>query len=908
MSSAALNPSKKRKQGPDDTGPAHQPKANTGRAQKRARTQDARKIATQTSDKALKDGQLDVDKFVQAREWEIRALESGMRDAKKALTTRAHQSVPRHMRRRTASHNVKKVPKKLRKRAAKEMKEDNTPVVSARRRKPQTSRARLRLETAKRLHNLGVVARDKKTSAKELAKKTPSDTMQTTVNKTKPKKGRLLSGKVAAPPKPAGIYRKRQIHKSWLPTHIFHAKRAHLTPPKEPLWRFAIPLSPNEKTYRLTHRATSARGAVAWDMSYMSTIALEGELRSIESVLKCIGAGSQVNPGGLPWRRGRYWSDGHRTWEGWLYESKAWPRKPIAPVTLIWCVPDVDSTDSKAVPEGSRCLPAGNVKTPCKRKAFVRVHPSAFLQLWNEMTRIAKRQYPPVRVHDLRFEVGSIEVTGPGSTEALLGTLWPVDQQHPSPTETKSPSQTWRALSRLTNPAALPSNALLAFCISDPRLHHPPRTIPRDPGHDAQEALLNVLSSWPPDDSQGPSELFSRDCRLRSCRQLPSQKSINRRKGLASPGSYPEPLSTDPQIPVILIPSRSSSKSSQGTWTVLMPWRCVLPIWYTLIHYPLSTGETVRFGGLQEKRQVSFEAGTPWFPADFPGTKAGMEWEMTERARRKEDWEKRPKAKRIEWSKVNLGRSEKGEIGAGWSCDWERLLASLQHHSAEPDHNGKIAADHIDNAEPPANIKIKELTADADSPSIAPDPGFYNLPSPLATQLIYRPQTCPQQLQDSLPAALLTVKIIIANRGTFKACARIYRLPSDDTDLRSKWLGLVPSRARNPKTKHPKSNTTASELSSVEDRRRHLAASLLEDPVARTGPPHPGDMTYPEVPGEKDLIGFVTTGNYSLKDGACVGIGCVSAARITIDHPSTRYFIVRDAGNGFGRLARWEIV
>ena len=44
-----------------------------------------------------------------------------MTSSKKSLTARAFQQVPRAMRRRTASHDVKRVPKRLRERAAKEV-------------------------------------------------------------------------------------------------------------------------------------------------------------------------------------------------------------------------------------------------------------------------------------------------------------------------------------------------------------------------------------------------------------------------------------------------------------------------------------------------------------------------------------------------------------------------------------------------------------------------------------------------------------------------------------------------------------------------------------------------------------------------------------------------------------------
>ena len=89
---------------------------------KRAKTFSARNALAQASDKALNvNGELDVEVFVRTRENEIKRLEESMLGSKKALTTRAFQQVPRALRRRTASHNVKKVPKRLQVRAAKEV-------------------------------------------------------------------------------------------------------------------------------------------------------------------------------------------------------------------------------------------------------------------------------------------------------------------------------------------------------------------------------------------------------------------------------------------------------------------------------------------------------------------------------------------------------------------------------------------------------------------------------------------------------------------------------------------------------------------------------------------------------------------------------------------------------------------
>ena len=110
----------KRKQPPQSTNPLPSSK----RAARRVKNSSARTILAQASDKALsQNGDLDVSAFVKAREFEIKAMAASMRASKNSLSTRAFQQLPKDLRRRTASHNVKRVPKALRARAAKEVRE-----------------------------------------------------------------------------------------------------------------------------------------------------------------------------------------------------------------------------------------------------------------------------------------------------------------------------------------------------------------------------------------------------------------------------------------------------------------------------------------------------------------------------------------------------------------------------------------------------------------------------------------------------------------------------------------------------------------------------------------------------------------------------------------------------------------
>ena len=70
---------------------------------------------------------------------------------------------------------------------------------------------------------------------------------------------------------------------------------------------------------------------------------------------------------------------------------------------------------------------------------------------------------------------------------------------------------------------------------------------------------------------------------------------------------------------------------------------------------------------------------------------------------------------------------------------------------------------------------------------------------------------------------------------------------------------------------------------------------------------------HPLCPDEEDLLGFVTTGAFSLSEGKGTAIGSVSAERAleTLREAGAReghLCIVRNAGESVGWLARWALV
>jgi ribonuclease P/MRP protein subunit POP1 len=696
-----------------------------------------------------------------------------------------------------------------------QMKEDNTPTVTSRRRTP-SAKVRLRLETAKRiraLNNKHTSARARKQAAKQSAGDTDPDARVSTTSIP-----RIKKNKVADPPKATSKFKKRQIHKTWLPTHLWHAKRAHLTRPSEPLWRIAIPLSPTEKSYRPTHYSAGGRGAVAWDMSYMSTIGCQGVEASLIAMLKAVGLCDENVWGS----KGRKWMQGTRSANGWAYERDN-ERRPIAPIIVLWAaererssierskdvaVDAIDTEDHDAAMEHMTASSRTKTSKPRKRKLLLRVHPAAFHQLWTELFKVAKMQRPSVVLEDLRFEIASMDVLGPGSTEALCAVLKPVTSLE---VPLSSSALTWAKLAGLTNPASLPHGAIMTFNVSDPRLAHPRRPLAIKTDDSGNDKLTDLIVDWPPDNASLPPDIFSYKARRAASRSLLSQKAISRRKGACTPGEAPQPKETDPQIPLMLLASRSNANASaaQGRWTVFLPWKCLDPIWRCLMYYPLNSGGTARFGGLDETRQIAFERNEAWFPGDFPGTEAGKAWESTESEKRYEHWSRKPPSRRVNYDSLRLGVEYKGEHGRGWACDWNFLHGrGVDSPNASSNEEPQQSRDTCNTGNGPATdistgeSKVSSQATDekqiSSGAAVAAATTFTQL-SPNKASTMLNPFST-SSASPSNGRSLATIRITLLARGTPSPCARIYRLPSlsgppstgTTPSLRSKWLALDP--------------------------------------------------------------------------------------------------------------------
>jgi ribonuclease P/MRP protein subunit POP1 len=217
--------------------------------------------------------------------------------------------------------------------------------------------------------------------------------------------------------------------KTWLPTHLYYAKRARM----EPRFGFSLPITPTEKSFRPTYRASQHAGFIAFDTSYFATLFVHGTEDQIRKVLDMV-----IEPGSAA--SGKRYSSGKRTCEITLYRHDEFPRGMIGPAMVLWR-PSAEET-----------------------QVMVRVHPAIVQEVWDEL-HVCAKTVGDVNIEDARFEIGAIDLFGPMASEALFAVL---------KVGKGTCSKVWNQLRGLDNATSLPIGAALDLDLCDPRVESSP--------------------------------------------------------------------------------------------------------------------------------------------------------------------------------------------------------------------------------------------------------------------------------------------------------------------------------------------------------------------------------------------------------------------------------------------------
>ncbi|KAJ4482259.1 POP1-domain-containing protein [Lentinula aciculospora] len=793
-----------------------QPSANFKERKKR-KLADARTIAVQsqtttsavagtsrsgpTVDNTMKrlPGAIDVEKFAEARSFEINAMKSAMETASSASTTRAWQILPRHLRRRAASHNPRRVPLRLRDKARAEM----DPM-----RRKTLGRAMPKLGKQKRL-------------PKEV------------------------------------IFMRRQRDKRWLETHIWHAKRMKM----ENMWGYRLAVTPTEKAFRPSHRA-SMRGSILHDASYLSLVEMKGPQATLKAILEICCDAQDISPGA------KRYTSGARVCKTHIYEPNCYPLGLICPITVMW--KSKPSFPSQPLDETSKSKKGkGKDKQPIPspeasnntRILWIYFHPSVFDVVFSilrtstsQILEAAGREGTIVDVElaDIRGELGIFEIMGPKSNQVLRGALSPVMAEASADFK-----KFWASLGNIQSCGSVPGGMIVGFPVNDPRLRFPPKNakVQLPPGSNVSPPIGVFPSA-----GLAACSIWEQNVRNQLKKPRYETKHINERRSKnLIPGTPLNPLRQDDRIPVMLIqtsvqPSTSNNAESIEGWTF------IFPAGWSMAFFQQLTYTGTRIAGQRERKTQAFEAGTAYFPSDYPATSAYQTYALARAKGEMAKWTRTPPAKRANYKKLGT-RSPwipDWKVVLGWKEMPDELLTDeedaedvdmqgLVTTQREPESPVPAVADPVVDDDPPVRIwllrgvEVSSIISQL-SEVLVPGQSLLSTVNRLRAKRFLEPLEGTVKHEDLLKSALILVRITICSKGSSSDLSLVYSIP--DAELQEWRKGLTKAGV---------------------------------DPI----PAEVEFVTLPDiVPAPNSIIGYITTGGFSLSRGEGSAIGAIALIRL----------------------------
>lgn len=299
-----------------------------------------------------------------------------------------------------------------------------------------------------------------------------------------------------------------------------------------------------------------------------------------------------------------------------------------------------------------------------------------------------------------------------------------------------------------------------------------------------------------------------------------------------------------------------------------------------------------RVAGQRERQTQSYEAGTTYFPRDYPFTSAYEEFSKEKEAELKASWDRKPPAKRTNFEKL--------VVHDPFSPNWNQIIG-VRPQKGQQDlvstQRGPRSESTCD-AEPwllrgasVASVVERLASSAAAGDSLVEEINKLRGTRSLGPLNISGPNL--------LRGALVIVKVNVCGRGLPQDLALIYALDNRE----------VTRAITSFKRKEPQGEDGGNEVSRKSTRTSDMQGSDIPT------------IKYKDLSEKNALIGRVTTGNYSLTIGKGYAVGAVSLARwlellaqqpdiqqTTSDHTIAPFVKIRNTNTNQFRLARLELL
>lgn len=850
-------------------------KLNDNQLFKRQRVRDARQIRTESikndreGDVSEAGGMLQVGNFINSRRYEIQSLQMAMKSSKSSSSTRVFQALPRKLRRRTASHNVRRIPKRMRNRALREMKksniDDNKGKNATTEKKPAKSKYKAHGLTKRQLYKIRMaikllrlasrstslqLALPRNVTLKNTKIRNKINTLKKTIksNSSRRLNSQALNNKMgsydniginslASAPKMRVKYLKRQRFFTWLPSHIWNAKRSHMMK----RWGYQIPWSPTQKCFKLTHRlggsTAASDGALCMDSSFFGTMILEASNPESQNELDKLAGQLTANK-----VTKQKYKNGYKWYEGIFYDPSQNFDNIIGIGEIMWI------TDSKLL---------------------IRLHPALYGKVFDELCATYSNK---IKFTDSRFALASFTVKGAKALTAIASVM-----------RSAKPCESYKQLlsvAKLSDDSILPKYTMFAFDAIDPRYLSKPQlpNVTCDLNQITNN-ILNIQKSFPKEEiSMVFNKLADSTSRYESYRNQHTLKMIAKKKSIAlrqnsnktgTSNLLPFNDETDPKIPISII-----KREKSDDWLVILPWFWFLPYWHQI-----NKISKVYHIGLRQVQQLQYEKKQLYFPDDFPFTKQGyLENSVFKRESSYARWQRKPLGKRVNYEKIRNIHSKclptiAGELGDPFSCDWKLLqilrngLKFLSKQGTPIQYIDEKRTGQFDDNQNRIVRNVNDLfelykdvkdNADIDSPTL---PIQYRQGSKAYPAMdISKPDHIL-----NVPLSITPISATLIDKGRPSDNSRIYSIPDQDLNF---W--------------------------------KQVAGGVYQANGKRL---HEQQIPKPEL---TNLIGFATSGTFHLGLGRGMINGFIDSEALR-DNKS-RFVLIRNTGTDVYRLAKWESI
>ncbi|XP_071964553.1 ribonucleases P/MRP protein subunit POP1-like [Antedon mediterranea] len=520
---------------------------------------------------------------------------------------RMFQRLPRHMRRRAVSHNVKRLPRSMRSQGEKEMKQS----------KPMQKR------------------------------KEGAD-----IEDSKPAKKRSRRHR-RRPSNLRSEFNRRQRKFIWLETHLWHAKRFKM----EDKWGHRIPLHSNEKGVRAAYRSV-IKHCLMQDVSYGGVVELVGRKENILKVMNCI----TNKETGINISDERYLNGSHHG-RTILYKKYSYPYRAIGPTDFMWnalikdgTTPSDGSTRQLWLWLHPACFDEtiAEIKGVCSEGSI----DVSINDLRAELVRFHLEGPLARSVLIDALKVADVAC----SSETVEDRHW-WEEQYLDPDKLaayKEQSILWEGMSNVDIASKLESCCMMGLTARDPRHLLPRKRMQAmiDTTKISEESTTkNLLEK----DKLSWSPIWDHNVRKQVKDTQVSQHKINQmRSEQLVPGTPLDLGRQESRIPVLILHNPGSQTLSKdkygspnfGTLGYGAGFDVIIPSGWGLEFWVAFYFRGARAGARREASSSHLQQGRPEFPLDYPDTQSGKLYAKSLREELVTSYMKKPPAKRLNYSKV----------------------------------------------------------------------------------------------------------------------------------------------------------------------------------------------------------------------------------------------------------------